>query len=90
RGSDGLMRTCVFCEEAQGVLSKCHGEKVGGHYGASKMAAKILASGFYWPTLFKDAHAFVKAFDACQRSGNISKRHEMPLRPILECEIFDV
>ncbi|XP_075487950.1 uncharacterized protein LOC142527118 [Primulina tabacum] len=26
----------------------------------------------------------------CQRTGNISNRHEMPLNNIIECEIFDV
>ena len=28
--------------------------------------------------------------DRCQRMGNISKKHEMPLKGILEVEIFDV
>ncbi|XP_042396837.1 uncharacterized protein LOC121986983 [Zingiber officinale] len=28
--------------------------------------------------------------DRCQRTGNISKRHEMPLNSILEVELFDV
>ena len=54
------------------------------------MAAKVLQLGFYWPTLFKDAQAFVVACDRCQRTGNISKRNEMPLKNILEVELFDV
>ncbi|KAL4369292.1 hypothetical protein GQ457_05G021160 [Hibiscus cannabinus] len=48
-----------------------------------------LQSVFYWPTLFKDAHAFYKRCDWCQRSGNISRRHEMPLQNILEVELFN-
>ncbi|XP_022865871.1 uncharacterized protein LOC111385680 [Olea europaea var. sylvestris] len=36
-----------------------------GHFGASKIAAKILQSGFYGPTLFKDAFEFVKRCDRC-------------------------
>ncbi|KAL4387524.1 hypothetical protein GQ457_09G015940 [Hibiscus cannabinus] len=55
-----------------------------------KTAAKVLQSGFYWPTLFKDAHNFYKACDRCQRTGNISRRIEMPLQCILEVELFDV
>ncbi|XP_070040309.1 uncharacterized protein [Nicotiana tomentosiformis] len=47
-------------------------------------------SSFFWPTLFKDAHAFVKKCDQCQRTGSITKRNEMPLNNILEVEIFDV
>ncbi|KAL4384167.1 hypothetical protein GQ457_15G018280 [Hibiscus cannabinus] len=53
-------------------------------------AAKVLQSGFYWPTLFKDAHNYYKACDRCQRTGNISRRNEMPLQYILEVELFDV
>ena len=30
------------------------------------------------------------ACDRCQRTGNISKKHEMPLSDILEIEIFNV
>nr|XP_009759208.1 PREDICTED: uncharacterized protein LOC104211783 [Nicotiana sylvestris] len=53
-------------------------------------AAKVLESGLYWPTLFKDAHAWVKSYDECQRTGNISRRHEMPMTTIQEVEIFDM
>ncbi|XP_022870126.1 uncharacterized protein LOC111389438 [Olea europaea var. sylvestris] len=60
------------------------------HFGASKIAAKILQSGFYWPTLFKGTFEFVKRYDRCQCTGNISRRHEMPLNNILEVELFDV
>nr|XP_009768324.1 PREDICTED: uncharacterized protein LOC104219348 [Nicotiana sylvestris]XP_016488990.1 PREDICTED: uncharacterized protein LOC107808943 [Nicotiana tabacum] len=44
----------------------------------------------YWPTLFKDAHAWVKSCDECQRTGNISCRHEMPMTTIQEVEVFDM
>ena len=51
---------------------------------------KVLQSGFYWPTLFKDSNTYVKQCDRCQRSGNLSRRQEMPLHGILEVELFDV
>ncbi|KAL4324362.1 hypothetical protein GQ457_11G024460 [Hibiscus cannabinus] len=53
-------------------------------------AAKALQSGFYWPTLFNDAHNYFKACDRCQRTEKISQRNEMPLQYILEVELFDV
>ncbi|XP_042459089.1 uncharacterized protein LOC122042829 [Zingiber officinale] len=62
----------------------------GGHLGSSKMIAKILQAGFYWPTLFKDAKKFVQSCDQCQRTGNITRRNETPLNYILEVELFDV
>ncbi|GJS73949.1 reverse transcriptase domain-containing protein [Tanacetum coccineum] len=46
--------------------------------------------GFYWPTIFKEAHTLVRLCEACQKTGNISKRDEMPLNNILVCEIFDI
>ena len=33
---------------------------------------------------------WVKLCDQCQRMGNISKRHEMPLHGILVVQLFDV
>lgn len=55
-----------------------------------KTAYKILQSGFFWLSLFHDAVAYAKACDKCQRTGNIGKRHEMPLNNNLVVEIFDV
>ncbi|GAV80948.1 hypothetical protein CFOL_v3_24407 [Cephalotus follicularis] len=54
------------------------------------MIDKVLQSGFYWPTLFKNALTYVSAFDKCQRSGNISWKNEMPLNNIFEVELFEV
>ncbi|GJT62960.1 reverse transcriptase domain-containing protein [Tanacetum coccineum] len=39
---------------------------------------KVYESGFYWPSIFKDAKDYVMKCDACQRSGNISSISEMP------------
>ncbi|XP_075475681.1 uncharacterized protein LOC142509402 [Primulina tabacum] len=38
----------------------------------------------------EDARLYVLNCDRCQRTCNISNRHEMPLNNIIECEIFDV
>ena len=50
----------------------------------------MLQSGFYWPTLFKDAIKYCKECLKFQSTLNISKRDEMPLQSILEVEIFNV
>ena len=84
------MHRCVLENEMESILHHYHAREVGGHCGATKTVAKVLQSGFYWPTLFKDAYAYVKACDACQRTKNISRRNEMPLNNILEVELFDV
>ncbi|GAB2270284.1 hypothetical protein Dimus_038834 [Dionaea muscipula] len=88
--ADQVIRRCVPECEQQQVLTFCHTLECGGHFSRKKTAAKVLQSGFYWPTLFKDAREFCKACPRCQRSGNISRRDMMPLNPIIVVEIFDV
>ncbi|KAL6342222.1 hypothetical protein AAG906_006839 [Vitis piasezkii] len=55
-----------------------------------KTAMKVIQSGFWWPSLFKDAHSICKACDRCQRLGKLTRRNMMPLNPILIVDIFDV
>ncbi|CAA7045478.1 unnamed protein product [Microthlaspi erraticum] len=90
RGPDSIYRRCIAEEDVQGVLEHCHGSAYGGHFATFKTATKVLQSGLWWPTLFKDAASFIAKCDPCQRKGSITKRDEMPLNPILEVEIFDV
>ena len=68
----------------------CHSSLCGGHFASRRTGAKVLQSGFYWPTLFKDAIKYCKECLKCQSALNISKRDEMPLQTILEVEIFDL
>jgi hypothetical protein len=90
RCADQVIRRCVPEEEVQEILHHCHAAPYGGHFGGDRTAAKVLQSCFYWPSLFKDSFAFVAKCDRCQRTGNISRRHEMPLNNMLEVELFDV
>ncbi|GJU73432.1 reverse transcriptase domain-containing protein [Tanacetum coccineum] len=61
-----------------------------GHYGPNITAKKVLDSGFYWPTIIKEAHTLVCFCKACQKTRNISKRDEMPLNNFQVYEIFDI
>ncbi|GJT00582.1 reverse transcriptase domain-containing protein [Tanacetum coccineum] len=88
--SDGMIRRCVSGPETQTILDQCHHEPTGGHYGPNVTAKKVLDSGFYWPTIIKEAHTLVQLCEACQKTGNISKRDEMPLNNIQVFEIFDI
>ncbi|XP_075086225.1 uncharacterized protein LOC142168947 [Nicotiana tabacum] len=84
------LKRCVPETDMNNILSHCHDGIVGGHYGGRRTTVKVLEAGFFWPTLFRYARNYVATCDKCQRSGNISKRDEMPLNSILVCEIFDV
>jgi hypothetical protein len=90
RGPDDIFRRCVPEEEVEEIISHCHSAPYGGHASTSKTCAKILQAGFFWPTLWKDVYTAIKNCDRCQRTGNISRRDEMPQKGILEIEIFDV
>ncbi|GJR47954.1 reverse transcriptase domain-containing protein [Tanacetum coccineum] len=88
--ADQMIRRCVARQEVVDILTACHSGPTGGHYGANYTAKKVFDSGFYWPTIYKDAHDLVTRCDTCQRQGKISQRDEMPQNSIQVCEIFDV
>ncbi|XP_056688625.1 uncharacterized protein [Spinacia oleracea] len=88
--ADGMFRRCVADWDTHGVLKHCHSLPSSGHLGAIPTAHRTLQSGFYWPSIFKDARFFCNACDECQRTGNVSKRQELPQTGILEVEPFDV
>ncbi|GKB08322.1 reverse transcriptase domain-containing protein, partial [Tanacetum coccineum] len=48
-------------QEAVDILTACHNGPTGGHHGANYTAKKVFDSGFYWPTIYLDAHDMVKA-----------------------------
>ncbi|GKA82580.1 reverse transcriptase domain-containing protein [Tanacetum coccineum] len=89
-GADQVIRRCVYGQEAVDILTACHNGPTGGHHGANYTAKKVFDSGFYWPTIYRDAHDLVTRCDACQRQGKISQKDEMPQNAIQVCEIFDV
>ena len=88
--ADQVIRRCVPEDEMHSILNHCHILPCGGHFGGQRTATKVLQSGFYWPSLFKDAHRFVSTCDKCQRMGNISRKDEPPMHPILEVKLFDL
>ncbi|GJS93995.1 reverse transcriptase domain-containing protein [Tanacetum coccineum] len=67
--ADQVIRRCVFGKEAHDILMACHDGPTGGHHGANYTARKVFDSGFFWPTIYKDAHELVKNCNSCQRQG---------------------
>ncbi|CAM8890151.1 unnamed protein product [Rhodiola kirilowii] len=89
-GPDQIIRRCIPNNEISSVISFCHEFACGGHFGPRKTARKILDSGFFWPSIFKDAKEKCQKCDKCQRVGNVSARNEMPQVPILVNDVFDI
>ncbi|GKB29383.1 reverse transcriptase domain-containing protein [Tanacetum coccineum] len=73
--ADQVIRRCVHGQEAVDILTACHNGPTGGHHCANYTAKKVFDTGFFWPTIYRDAHA-------CQRQGKISQRDEMPQNAI--------
>nr|GEZ20863.1 reverse transcriptase domain-containing protein [Tanacetum cinerariifolium] len=85
-----VIRRCVHGKEALDILEAYHNGPTGGHHGVNLTAKKVFDVGFFWPTIYKDAHEFVKNCDSCQRQRKISQRDDMPQNSIQICEIIDV
>ncbi|GJS87251.1 reverse transcriptase domain-containing protein [Tanacetum coccineum] len=67
-----------YWNEILEILAHCHSGPTGGHHNALITRRKVYESRLFWPSIFKDAKNYVTRCDACQRSGNISSRSEMP------------
>nr|GEV13682.1 reverse transcriptase domain-containing protein [Tanacetum cinerariifolium] len=87
---DQVIRWFVHGKKALDILEACHNGPAGEHHGANLTAKNVFDAGFFWPTIYKDAHELVKNYDSCQRQGKISQRDEMPQNSIQICEIFNV
>jgi hypothetical protein len=64
---DQIFQRCIPDNEVNSVIKFCYSEACGGHFSSRKTTAKILQSGFYWPTMFKDTHAFYKTCENYQK-----------------------
>nr|GEU80565.1 reverse transcriptase domain-containing protein [Tanacetum cinerariifolium] len=72
------------------ILKACHEGPSGGHHGANLTTKKVFYSGFFWPSIYRDAHEMIKTCNICQRQGKISQKDEMPQNSIQVCEIFNI
>nr|GFC53173.1 reverse transcriptase domain-containing protein [Tanacetum cinerariifolium] len=64
-----IIRRCVHGQEAFDILKACHEGPIEGHHGTNFTAKKVFDTGFFWPTIYRDAHDLVKSCDICQRQG---------------------
>nr|GEW20820.1 reverse transcriptase domain-containing protein [Tanacetum cinerariifolium] len=81
-----IIYRCVHGQEAIDILKACHEGPTGGHHDANLTAKKVFDAGFFWPSIYRDAHDMFKSCDTCQRQGKFSQRDEMPQNTI---QVFD-
>ena len=71
------------------ILTSCHDSAYGGHFSRQLIGQKILRAEFFWPTLFKNSHAYVRKCDAYQHYVRNDLRMEMPLHISLPLVPFE-
>ena len=63
-------------------MREVHERICGNHSGSRSLVHKLVQAGYYWPTMQKDAEAYVKTCDKCQRFNNIIRQPTEELTPM--------
>ena len=84
-----IIHKCVKEDEIYDILRACHDEPCGGHFADKRTTYKIIFSGYYWPSIFKDEKEYVRKCDSCQRMGQLLQSDEMALQPEVLMEPFE-
>eukprot|EP00253_Pinus_taeda_P029811 PITA_29811 len=82
RNNDSVLLRCLEKTESEKVLQELHDGPAGGHYAGDATTHKILRVGYYWPTLFKDSHSYVRKCQICQTTAWRQRKPSMPLQPV--------
>jgi hypothetical protein len=79
----------VTYQEVLSILEACHDSVCGGHFSGRLIAQKTLRSGYFWPTMFVDAHTHTQCCDVCQRYALNDLHMDLPLHPSLPLVPFE-
>jgi hypothetical protein len=63
----GVLLRCLDPQEAQKIMSYFHDSLCGGHHYWRTTTYKILKAGYFWPSLFTDVCAKIRAYVKCQK-----------------------
>jgi hypothetical protein len=78
----GVLLRCLDPQEAQKIMSDFHDSLCGGHHYWRTMAYKILRDGYFWPSLFTDVCAKIRAYAKCQKFSRKKQLKSFPLNPV--------
>ncbi|GJU20412.1 reverse transcriptase domain-containing protein [Tanacetum coccineum] len=73
---------CVGPIQADYVLREIHAGSCSMHSGPRSVVAKALRSGYYWPTMHRDARDMIKKCKDCQVHRPIPRQPQQELAPI--------
>ena len=88
RGFSRPYLRCLGTEEADYVMREIHEGICGNHSGARSLVYKLIRAGYYWPTMMKDAQAYVQSYNKCQRFSNFIRQPSEELTPMTAPWLF--
>ena len=71
------------------ILQACHDGPCGGHFSDKRTTYKVIHSGYYWTSIFKDAAKYIKGCDSFQIMGIPTSSYHIPLQPQVMIEPFE-
>jgi hypothetical protein len=78
----GVLLRCLDPQEAQRIMFDFHDSLCGGHHFWRTTTYKILRAGYFWPTLFTDVCAKIRACIKCQKFSGKQQLKSLPLKPV--------
>ena len=85
----GVFLRCLEQEDASKVVKELYDGLARGKFLGDTTTHKILRAGYYWPTLFNDAHAYVRKCETFQRRGRTQAKGVGKLQPVIVSEPFE-
>nr|GEX62926.1 reverse transcriptase domain-containing protein [Tanacetum cinerariifolium] len=73
---------CVSPTQAKYVVKEIHKRSCSMHSGPRSVVAKAIRSGYYWPTMHKDARNIIRKCDNCQTHRPVLRNPQQKLTPI--------
>ena len=74
---------CIILEEVDYIMREVQEGVCGNHFWSRSLVHKLIRVGYYWPTMQKDAIAYIKMCDKCQRFANLIWQPSKKLTPIM-------
>ena len=79
---DGIFLRCLEKDQIDEFLFQFHAGPIGGHLSGDTIAHKIILEGYYWPTLFRYAHAYVRRCEPFHKCAGKVKKPAFPLQQV--------
>jgi hypothetical protein len=84
-----VLLQCLEKKDVYKVIKDMHDGPAGVHFSGDTTTHKVLRDGYYWSTLFKDAHAYSRSCEACPKAAGREHKGFIPLQPVVIEEPFE-